>query len=55
MEDAVNGIRAATAAGMKSVGVTSFFSAERLLREGAAATVSQIGELPALLDGLFTA
>ena len=52
VEDAVNGIQAATAAGMRSIGVTSFFPAQRLLDEGAAAAVSQIGELPALLDTL---
>ena len=52
VEDAVNGIQAATAAGMRSIGVTSFFPAQRLLDEGAAAAVSQIGELPDLLDKL---
>lgn len=55
VEDAINGIQAATAAGMRSVGVTSFFPAERLLKEGAAAAVSQIGELPELLEDIFRA
>lgn len=55
VEDALNGIQAATAAGMKSVGVTSFFTKERLCREGAVAAVSHIGELPDLLEGIFKA
>ena len=52
-EDAINGIQAATAAGMKSIGVTSFFPAETLLQEGAAVAVNQIKEIPAILDGIF--
>ena len=55
VEDAVNGIHAATAAGMKSVGVTSYFPAGKLLSEGASAAVSQIRELPGILDQIFKA
>ena len=55
VEDAVHGIRAAKAAGMRCVGVTSCFTAPVLLQEGAVAAVAQIRELPAMVDGIFTA
>ena len=54
VEDAVNGIQAAKAAGMRCVGVTSCFPAAVLLQEGAAATVTQIRDLPGILEGIFT-
>lgn len=49
VEDAVNGIQAAAAAGMKSIGIPSSFSKEQLLAAGASATVGQVKELPDVL------
>ncbi len=46
-EDAVNGVQAAKAAGMRCVGITSSFSAEALLANGADWTAPDFNLLPA--------
>lgn len=45
-EDAVNGVRAAVAAGMKVVGITSTVDAETLRSAGAAITAAHFDEVP---------
>lgn len=45
VEDALSGIRAAKAAGMACVAVTSSFGAERLLEAGAGGTIAQTRDL----------
>jgi HAD superfamily hydrolase (TIGR01509 family) len=49
-EDAVNGVQAAKAAGMRCVGVTSSFSAELLKENGADWTAPDFTSLPAFLS-----
>ena len=50
IEDALSGIAAATAAGMRSVGVTSSFTAAELLNAGAAQTITQTKDLISALE-----
>lgn len=49
IEDAVSGITAATAAGMRSIGVTSAFPAERLIAAGAIAAVPETPAIAGVL------
>ncbi len=52
VEDSVAGIRAAKAAGMTAVGVTTSFPRETLLSVGADYVTDDLAELPALLSSL---
>ena len=52
IEDAVNGIKAAVNAGMKSVGIPSSFAPEELLAAGADAIADETRLLPELLADL---
>ncbi len=52
IEDAVNGIKAAVNAGMKSVGIPSSFAPEELLAAGADAIADETRLLPGLLADL---
>ena len=49
IEDAVNGIGAAVNAGMKSIGITSSFSAEELHSAGATAVTDQTYRIPEII------
>ena len=49
IEDAVNGIQAANAAGMRSIGITTFFTRERLLQENPTFVIDDLSEIPALV------
>ena len=49
IDDAVAGVQAGKAAGCYTIGVTTSFPAETLLRAGADCAIAEIGELPALL------
>lgn len=50
IEDAINGIQAAKAAGMKSVGFTSFFKKEVLEKENPSAVIESLRDLPSALE-----
>ena len=49
IDDAIAGVHAGKAAGCYTIGVTTAFPAETLLRAGADCAIAEIGELPALL------
>ena len=49
IDDAIAGVQAGKAAGCYTIGVTTAFPAETLLRAGADCAIAEIGELPALL------
>jgi beta-phosphoglucomutase-like phosphatase (HAD superfamily) len=49
IEDSVNGVLAACAAGMTVLGFAGFTATERLVEAGASRTFSHMRELPALL------
>jgi haloacid dehalogenase superfamily, subfamily IA, variant 3 with third motif having DD or ED len=53
VEDAVSGIMAAKAAGMKALGVTTSFDAQTLREAGADRVVDSLSELPELIGGLL--
>lgn len=52
VEDAINGLQAAKAAGMKCIGFTSFFSKEVLALENPEAVCTSLLEIPAIVDTL---
>ena len=52
-EDAPNGVRAAVAAGMRVVAVTTTASAAELLASGAACAVADLADLPSEVTALF--
>ncbi len=52
VEDAINGLQAAKAAGMKCIGFTSFFSKEFLVLENPEAVCTSLLEIPAIVDTL---
>lgn len=53
VEDAVSGIMAAKAAGMKALGVTTSFNAETLRNAGADYVIADLSALPAMAGGIF--
>ncbi len=52
IEDSINGIMSARAAGMKCIGITNSFSKEELLRAGADEVIDVMVELPIALESI---
>jgi len=54
VEDAINGIKSARAAGMKSIGITTSFDEKTLLNEGADFVCNNILDVYSIIDGLIS-